>query len=62
MIRKSGYLNWPPGWTTTHLHLDDKPTGEIGTLEDVVVSPSDRQQDFHIYAVSGLSLHGVRGL
>jgi hypothetical protein len=46
MIRKSGYLNWPPVWTTTHPHLDDKPTGEVGTLEDVVMSQSDRQQDF----------------
>ena len=38
MIRKSGYLNWPPVWTTTHPHLYDKPTGEFGTLEDVLMS------------------------
>jgi hypothetical protein len=38
MIHKSGYLNWPPVWTTTHPHLYDKPTGEFGTLEDVAMS------------------------
>jgi hypothetical protein len=38
MIRKSGYLSWPPVWTTTHPDWDDKSTGEVGTLEDVMMS------------------------
>jgi len=37
MIRKSGYLSWPPVWTMTHPHWDDKPIGEVGTLEDAVM-------------------------
>ena len=39
MIRKSGYPSWPPVWTTTHQDRDDKPIGEVGTLEDVMMSP-----------------------
>ena len=38
MIRQSGYSNWPPIWTTPHLDRDDKPTGEVGVLEDVAMS------------------------
>jgi hypothetical protein len=38
MILKSGYLNWPPVWTTTHPRWANKPTGEVGTLEDVMMS------------------------
>ena len=38
MIRKSGYLSWPPAWTTTRYDRDDKPIGEVGTLEDVVMT------------------------
>jgi len=38
MIRKSGYCNWPPVWTTPDSDRDDKPQGEVGTLEDVVMS------------------------
>ena len=38
MIRKSGYISWPPLWTTPHSDKDDKPVGEIGILEDVAVS------------------------
>jgi hypothetical protein len=37
MVRKSGFKTWPPIWTTTHHDQNDKPTGEIGTLEQVIV-------------------------
>jgi hypothetical protein len=37
MVRKSGFKTWPPLWTTTHHDQNDKPTGEIGTLEQVIV-------------------------
>ena len=33
MTRKSGIPSWPPTWTTTRLDANDRPTGEIGTLE-----------------------------
>jgi hypothetical protein len=32
MNRKSGFANWPPKWTTLS-DKNDKPSGEIGTLE-----------------------------
>ena len=38
MTRKSGSKSWPPVWTSTHLNRDDKPIGEVGTLEDVIMS------------------------
>jgi hypothetical protein len=37
MTRKSGLKTWPPQWTTTRLIENDNPTGEIGTLEQVIV-------------------------
>ena len=37
MTRKSGFRTWPPAWTTTCHDYDDKPSGEIGTLEEVLV-------------------------
>ena len=38
MVRKSGFKTWPPPWTTTHHNQNDKPTGEIGTLQQVLAS------------------------
>ncbi len=38
MVRKSGFKTWPPLWTTTRHDRDDKPTGEIGTLQQVLTS------------------------
>jgi hypothetical protein len=38
MIRKSGHPSWPPVWTPTDQNRDDKPVGEVGTLENVTVS------------------------
>ena len=38
MVRKSGFKTWPPLWTTTHHNENDKPTGEIGTLHQVLTS------------------------
>jgi hypothetical protein len=37
MIRKSGFKTRPPLWTTTRHDHNDKPTGEIGILEQVIV-------------------------
>jgi hypothetical protein len=36
MTPKSGFCSWPPIWTTTHHNQNDKPTGEIGTLQQVL--------------------------
>jgi hypothetical protein len=38
MSRKSGSKTWPPFWTATPPDRDDKPIGEVGILEDVVMS------------------------
>ena len=38
MTRRSGLPIWPPKWTPTRLERDDKPVGEVGILEDVVMS------------------------
>ena len=38
MIRTNGYCSWPPSWTAADQRRDEKPIGEVGTLEDVVRS------------------------
>ena len=38
MIRKTGHLSWPPVWIPTGENSDDKPVGEVGTLEDITMS------------------------
>lgn len=38
MARKGGFITWPPRWTTADRDRDDKPTGEVGMLEDVMMS------------------------
>jgi hypothetical protein len=59
MIRKRGYHNWPPRWTTTNHDHDDKPIGEVGNLED---ERSDQQQGFYVYPTSRLPIYGFHGL
>ena len=61
MIRKSGYPSWPPVWTTTHADRDNKPIGEVGTLEEVMMQ-HDRQQGFYVYRVRRLPIHGFHDL
>jgi hypothetical protein len=36
MTRQSGFCTWPPLWTTTHHNKTDKPTGEVGILQQVL--------------------------
>jgi hypothetical protein len=38
ITRKNGFRPWPPIWTTTRHDKDDKPIGEVGSLEDVMMS------------------------
>jgi hypothetical protein len=58
MTRKSGFTTWPPLWTTTRLDPNDKPTGEIGTLEKVLMNELFDNKIFMIRSVSRLSIHG----
>ena len=36
--RKSGSCSWPPRWIALRPEDDDKPEGEVGTLEDVTMN------------------------
>ena len=38
MIRTNGYRSWPPPWKAANQDRDEKPIGEVGTLQDVVRS------------------------
>ena len=40
MTRKSGMKSWPPGWANTTANSQDKPRGEVGTLQRVAKHPS----------------------
>jgi hypothetical protein len=61
MIRKSGYRSWPPRWTTTHLTKDDKPIGEVGTLEDVMMTELIDNKVFMFMQCEGLRYMGFIG-
>jgi len=38
---KGTFYNWPPIWTNTREDPTDKPQGEIGNLQDVLMSEDD---------------------
>jgi hypothetical protein len=38
MTRKSGYVTWPPKWTTTHHDQSCNPVGEVGVLEQAIMN------------------------
>jgi hypothetical protein len=61
MIRKSGYPNWPPKWTTTNPDKDDKPIGEVGILEDVVMSNLIDNKIFMFMQLYGFRYMGFMG-
>jgi hypothetical protein len=61
MIRQSGYLSWPPAWTTTHHDKDDKPIGEIGILEDVVMTDLIDNKLFMFILFEGYRYMGFLG-
>jgi hypothetical protein len=61
MTRKSGYKSWPPSWTTTHPDRDDKPIGEVGALEDVVVSELIDNKVFMFIKYQGFRYMGFMG-
>lgn len=61
MTRKSGYKSWPPSWTTTHPDRDDKPIGEVGVLEEVLVSELIDNKVFMFIKYQGLRYMGFIG-
>jgi hypothetical protein len=58
MVRKSGYPSWPPVWTTTRHDKDDKPIGEVGTLEEVVIHELIDNKVFLFIKFQGLRYMG----
>src|ERR1700752_500007 len=36
---KGSFYNWPPIWTNTREDPTDKPRGEIGNLQEVLMTP-----------------------
>ena len=61
MTRKTGYPTWPPVWTTTHQDRNDKPIGEVGTLEDVFMSHLIDNKVFMFMQFQGFRYIGFMG-
>ncbi len=61
MKRKNGFQSWPPTWTTTHHDKDDKPIGEVGILEDVMMSDLIDNKVFMFMKCEGLRYMGFIG-
>jgi hypothetical protein len=61
MIRKSGFCSWPPIWTTTRHDRDDKPTGEVGVLEDALMSKLIDNKVFMFIQYQGFRYMGFLG-
>jgi hypothetical protein len=58
MTRKSGYKTWPPVWTATRQDNDDKPNGEVGILEEVMMSNLVNDKVFMFMQHEGLRYMG----
>jgi hypothetical protein len=56
MTRKSSFKTWPR-WTTTQRDRDDRPIGEVGMLEDVMMSDLIDDRVF-VFTQSRLPIHG----
>jgi hypothetical protein len=61
MKRRSGFYIWPPIWTTTRRDPVDKPAGEIGTLEQVLMSPVVDNVVFLVIRHDGFRYMGSMG-
>ena len=53
--------SWPPTWTTTHHDKDNKPTGEVETLEDVLKSDLIDNKIFMFMKCDGWRYMGFMG-
>ena len=59
MTRKSGAKAWPPTWTTTRPRKNDKPRGEIGTLEQVLMTAWFNNKIFVFVQYQGFRYMGL---
>lgn len=59
MTRKSGLQSWPPVWTTTRLDPTDKPSGEIGILEEALMNQLFDNKLFLLINYQGIRYMGA---
>ena len=59
-MHKGTFYNWPPIWTTRQDPLD-KPQGEIGNLQDVLMSEDDYDVLFIPIKYQGRRYMGAMG-
>jgi hypothetical protein len=59
MTRKSGIRTWPPLWSSIHLSTPNKPTGEIGTLKQVLTNELMDTKIFLFIDYNGLRYMGL---
>jgi hypothetical protein len=59
MTRKSGAKAWPPLWTTTRPHKKQKPWGEIGTLEQALMTEWFKNKIFVFIQYEGFRYMGL---
>ena len=58
---KGTFYNWPPIWTNTREDPTDKPQGEIGNLQDVLMSEDDDDVLFIAIEYQGRRYMGAMG-
>jgi len=59
MIRKSGICTWPRSWASIHSSTPNKPTGEVGALQQVLMNDSMDTQLFMFIEFNGLRYMGL---
>lgn len=59
MIRSSGIASWPPRWKAIDPNRDESPVGEIGNLEDVVMSDFSDNKIFLFMVYRGWRYTGM---
>jgi hypothetical protein len=57
---KGTFSNWPPIWTTSR-DPTDKPRGEIGTLQHVLINEHDDEVLFIVIEYQGRRYMGAMG-
>ena len=58
---KGTFYNWPPIWTNTREDPTDKPHGEIGNLQDVLMTEDDDNILFIAIEYQGRRYMGAMG-
>jgi hypothetical protein len=59
MTRKSGVCTWPPWWTSIHFGAPNKPRGEVGILQQVLMNDAMDTKIFMFIEYNGLRYVGL---